>query len=383
MNRPLYDLAAEQPKHASREGHAGLWFDKFCNVWRIDNGIWTMKGSSDKDNPKLQWIKSVCGDPVGEPAQIDEYALRLVRLVKKCGGCIEALSTESRFVTGLGRSHPVENGFAWHPTLGTPFLPGSSIKGLVRAWADAELHPEKRPLERLFGHRESVGSLGFLDAIPTTPVQLEAEIITPHYAGWSKDDPPGDWRSPTPIPFLVTARKTTFLFGIMPRRAVEEDGDLNTASGWLRSALEWAGGGAKTAVGYGRFHHDDEQTRRWTRRLEDEDRHRKDAERRRRKDQARKEALKTPKGRWRLKLEGQSEAEVLDLVRIHLEKEPLTDPAERHAFVEAVFSSYADWVDSWRRGNKQDQRTSLGKKKLRERARLLANVAGEIDPHAR
>ena len=374
MKRPLYDLAAGQPTHRAREGHAGLWFDKFCNTWRIDNGVWRMKDTSDKDNPKLQWIEGVCGGPVGEPKQIEEYAWRLARLVNRRGGRIEAFTTESRFVTGLGRSHPVENGFAWHTTLGTPFLPGSSIKGLVRAWADAELRPEREPLkQRLFGHRDSVGSLCFLDAVPTRPVRLEADIMTPHHAAWSKDDPPGDWRSPTPIPFLATARKTTFLFGIAPRRAVEADGDIDTASGWLRSALEWSGGGAKTAVGYGRFQHDDEQTERWTQRLDDEDRCR-------RENEAREEAMKSPAGRWHLELKGKSEAEVLDLVRVHLEKEPLTDPIERRAFADTVLSSYADWVASWRRGNKLDERTSLGKKKLKERARLLAGAAQEVDP---
>ena len=368
MKRPLYDLAAGQLTHRAPQGHAGLWFDKFCDTWRIDNSVWTMKGTSDKDNPKLQWIKDVCGSPVGKPEQIKEYAWRLVRLVNRRGGCIEAFKTESRFVTGLGHSQPVENGLAWHPTLGTPFLPGSSIKGLVRAWAAAELGPDKGSLERLFGYRDSVGSLCFLDAVPTAPVQLEADIMTPHQAGWNKKDPPGDWRSPTPIPFLVTANQTPFLFGIVPRRAVEADGDLDTVSGWLRFALEWWGGGAKTAVGYGRFHHDGEQTRRWTQRLGDQNR-------RRREERAHKEAIKTPEGRWRLKLEGQSEAEVLDLVRVHLEKEPLTDPVERRAFADAVLSSYPDWVASWRRGNKQNQQTSLGKKKLRERARLLAGTA--------
>ena len=70
----------------------------------------------------------------------------------------------------------------------------------------------------------------------------------------------GDWRSPTPIPFLTVAQGAALLFGVVPRRALAAS-DLDTVSAWLRDALEWAGGGAKTAVGYGRFHHDEEQTR--------------------------------------------------------------------------------------------------------------------------
>ena len=63
-----------------------------------------------------------------------ESAVRMVRLVEAHGGRWRVFRTTSRFVTGLGRRHPVENGFAWHSTLGVPYLPGSSVKGMVRAW---------------------------------------------------------------------------------------------------------------------------------------------------------------------------------------------------------------------------------------------------------
>ena len=84
--------------------------------------------------------------------------------------------------------------------------------------------------------------------------------------------------------------------------------------------------------------------------------------------------MKSPEGRWRLKLQSQTEAQILDLVRIHLEKEPLEDPAERRAFADAVSST--DMVQHWRRGNKKDPRTLVGKKKLKERARLVESVHG-------
>ena len=99
-----------------------------------------------------------------------------------------------------------------------------------------------------------------MDAVPIAPVRLEADVMTPHYAGWSPDEPPGDWRSPTPIPFLDTAAETPFLFGVVPRCHDVSDDDLNSVTEWLRAALSWAGGGAKTAVGYGRFGKDDAKT---------------------------------------------------------------------------------------------------------------------------
>ena len=246
--RPLY--AGAESACRTAEGHAGLWFDKFCDQWQVKGSAWSMKWDS---NSKLRWINTVTDSTVGTQNQIDAYVSRLIGLVDSRRGRWEVYSATSRFVTGLGRSHPVENGFAWHPTLGTPYLPGSSVKGLIQAWVKAEtggkLAEEHKPL---FGDIRAAGAVCFLDAVPAAPVRLVADVMTPHYAGWSPERPPGDWLSPTPIPFLVTEKKATFLFGFVPSRETTQD-DLNQVADWLTSALEWAGGGAKTSVGYGRM----------------------------------------------------------------------------------------------------------------------------------
>lgn len=239
-----------RPDQRPTSGHAGLWFDKFCDQW---DRSWSLAGQGDV-NPKHEWIKTVTNRRVGDAGQIGEFASRLMGLAKARGGRTRVLRTSSRFVTGLGRSHPVENGFAWHPTLGTPYLPGSSVKGLVLAWAKLDAIPTPT-VERLLGSPGKAGVVCFTDAVPTEPVRLEADVMTPHYAGWTASDPPGDWRSPTPIPFLVTAGNTPFLFGLVPRLGMSND-DLDRVCAWLCSALAWEGGGAKTSVGYGRFERD-------------------------------------------------------------------------------------------------------------------------------
>ena len=359
MKRPLYEAATQQPAQLSPDGHAGLWFEKFCNQWHVDGESWKMSGEH-----KLKWIKGFADGRIGTQVQIDECAVRLMRLVTGCGGRFEVFTTESRFVTGLGRSHPVENGFAWHPTLGTPYLPGSSIKGLVRAWAKLYAAPSptcEKTLRHLLGDRDTAGSLSFMDAIPIESVQLEADVMTPHYAGWSESDPPGDWRSPVPIPFLATAPGTSLLFGLVPCRGTTKD-DLDTVLDWLHSALAWAGAGAKTAVGYGRFCHNPEATRSVEKQLAA-------AERAYREEKEQLELSKTPEGRWRLKLRGKSEALVLDLVRIHLEKEPLEYPLERRAFAQAIEET--GYRANWLKGIRNDLNTQVGKKKLKIRARLV------------
>lgn len=372
MIRPLYRAASQQSVSRGANGHAGLWFDKFCDRWRVSGGSWTMS-ADDGGNPKLDWIRSIASDrAIGDERQIHEHALRLVRLVATRGGRVAVFKTESRFVTGLGRSHPVENGFVWHPTLGAPYLPGSSIKGLVRSWVreHAEPRPVASTVNQLLGSQGKVGDVCFLDAVPTGIVQLEADMMTPHYAGWNANEPPGDWCAPNPIPFLTTAPGARFLFSVVPRR-VASTAALDALFGWLEDALAWTGGGAKVAVGYGRFRLDEGSTAEWMRRPDDEKQRRRDL-------QARKEAMATPEGRWRLQLEELNERQTLEQVRIRLEEQPIENPLERAAFAKAVVAT--GLVDHWRRGKLRDPKTGVGAKKLKERARLVDGALASSDP---
>lgn len=294
MTLPLYNSVAKNPPKLGDNGHAGLWFDKFCNQWFVEGTTWSMSSrSSDTGGPKLKWLNTLAGKSVGVQGQIEECAFRMLRLVEsRCGLCA-VFTTASRFVTGLGRSHPVENGFAWHSTLGTPYLPGSSVKGMVRVWAEQETDPRPggEELNRLLGEQNSVGNVCFLDALPIKPVRLEADVMTPHYAGWSeKDDPPGDWRSPTPIPFLATATGTSFLFGIIPLRHTSAQ-DLILVESWIQDALEWAGIGAKTAIGYGRLARDEARAHALRERLGKADQQREERVRQEMEAKAREERL--------------------------------------------------------------------------------------------
>lgn len=251
--RPLYrDLASATIRWQG--GHAGLWYDKFCDKWQRD---WSGLG----DAGKKAWIDSVTERPVGDAAQLAAQRERFSALLTHRGESPLPYRLEADFVTGLGREHPVENGFAWHHTLGTPYLPGSSVKGLVRAWAAQWAEASKATLKRIFGSEDigdtnfQVGSVIFLDALPAKPVHLKADVMTPHYGPYYRGEaPPADWHDPVPVPFLVVEAGQTFLFGVLPRRSdAASRQDCQTVKGWLEAALSWLGAGAKTAVGYGRF----------------------------------------------------------------------------------------------------------------------------------
>ena len=229
-------------------GHTGLWFDKFCDSQVAQNSEAAQK-----------WLQNFNGRIVGDKAELKSFAGRNAQLAAYCGGTTDAFVSEARFVSGMGRSHPIGNGFAFHPTLGVPYLPGSSVKGMVRAWIEQE-GVESNVIDELFGSRDRTedsatsGRICFLDATPVEPIRLEVDIMTPHYAQWTPSRPPGDWMSPVPIPFLTAAKGTAFIFSLIPVGAKLETEDLQRIRGWLQTALLWGGVGAKTAVGYGRFY---------------------------------------------------------------------------------------------------------------------------------
>jgi CRISPR-associated protein Cmr6 len=265
--RPLY-RSEDFPDEKPTEAHAGLWFDKFCDQWVVQGDRWTLREADPHaDRAELQtsgkeaWLDDFTSRPVGDSEALAEVVERRERLVDARDGWQGTLTAESRFVTGMGREHPVENGFAWHETLGTPYLPGSGLKGVLRTWATRWTETDPATVDRIFGDHDDetigVGSIVFLEAVPASPVELEVDVMTPHYQTWHQEGPPrvpADWHDPTPIPFLVTAAGSDFHFALLPR--VQNDTcrkDLDVVTEWIDDALEWLGVGAKTAVGYGRF----------------------------------------------------------------------------------------------------------------------------------
>lgn len=250
--RPLYGGARDARLNSAIVGNAGLWYDKFCDRWQ---GDWSGLG----DSGKRDWIAQIANldgttaKRVGNAALLRETTQRQQDLASARGGKCFKLATVWRFASGLGRSHPVENGFAWHHGLGTPYLPGSGVKGAMRAWAR---WTEFANIDRVFGPERgaaAAGSVIFLDALPVEPVTLDADVMTPHYGPWYQEEQtPGDWCSPVPIPFLTVGAGQTFQFALLPRTPADAS-DCAVAARLLREALEKLGAGAKTAVGYGQF----------------------------------------------------------------------------------------------------------------------------------
>lgn len=235
-------------------GNPGLWYDKFCLFWARKDDQWEFE--------KNRWVQLAASE-VGDDTVIAEYVARMTALVDNRGGMALDFYTDGRVVTGLGRRHPVENGMVWHHMLGVPYLPGSSVKGVVRAWAkwkQLEGETTEADIKRIFGDLSDLygaGSVLFFDALPTSAVRLEADVMTPHYAPYYQGhaDIPGDWYNPVPIPFLAVGAGQRFRFFLAPRcpESPQHREDVLQAKEWLVEALDVLGAGAKTALSYGRF----------------------------------------------------------------------------------------------------------------------------------
>ncbi len=260
MNAPLYNQH-QSPVAKPEQAHAGLWFERFFNGYQSD---WTLSPEA-----KQQWIKTVSG-VTGQQAQLEDFVKRQMALCQQLKGSSQLYITDWHFITGMGNSHPVENGFAWHPTLAVPYLAGSAVKGLVRAWVELNddglsESEQKARLKSWFGSEqkgdvaEQAGHFIFFDAIPDQRPSLICDIMTPHMGQWyaegDKGNPnnsqalPADWHEPIPVSFLAV-KHAQFLFSIAPRRA-EQVNELDAVFSALTQALDWLGAGAKTAAGYG------------------------------------------------------------------------------------------------------------------------------------
>nr|MDT0252060.1 type III-B CRISPR module RAMP protein Cmr6 [Endozoicomonas sp.] len=258
MPQPLYkDAACKKPV---ANFHKGLWFERFFTYSNLPGKV--------EESDKKSAIEDVRGE-AGNNGQLNRFAERQIKLVNNLDGQFQIFSLDWHFVTGMGNEHPVENGFLWHPVLGTPYLQGSSIKGLLRSWLEQN-EVSREILHQWFGSaakkpeprdkENQAGGFIFHDAIPVKSPTVAADIMTPHMGKWyekgGQNNPanqpetvPADWHNPVPVPFLVT-KDAAFLFAVSPRTQ-EMAGQMDLVMEELGNALEWLGAGAKTSVGYG------------------------------------------------------------------------------------------------------------------------------------
>jgi CRISPR-associated protein Cmr6 len=271
-----------------RGASPGLRFGMYYQGWS-DAG-----GTRQEDGAKRDAIDKACALEVADRRAMNAWNERQRQLAAPLASAGLLAEFHARavapFATGLGSEHPTENGFAFLWPYGLPYLPGSGIKGVLRAAARELGWPAAEHLS-LFGSdvpdgegaESQRGVLSFWDAMPVIEGErLRVEIMTPHQthylqpqAGGSRrddkstagSDSPHDSGNPNPIYFLSVPPRSQFVFRVscdldrLGRLAPELQQDhrwrLRLQEGF-EHAFEWLGFGAKTAVGYGAMKPDEQ-----------------------------------------------------------------------------------------------------------------------------
>lgn len=304
----------------------GMRFNMYLQVWGVDlrSGeiLWGLQDSKYETRGQERRERRVQVDnkapalnEAGRLNALDRQIMQALLARQEHGfansvapddGLIIDAQATAPFATGLGNEHPVENGFAFLYPYGLPYLPGSGVKGVLRAaarelasgeWGDPQGW-DAHAIDALFGPVTDApdddrrrGALIFWDVIPQLKGdRLHVEVMTPHQKHYYQDGKsPHDSGQPIPISFLTVPPGSGFTFHVQCDRALLsrtrpqllENGMWRTL---LRAAFEhafqWLGFGAKTSVGYGAMKADQaRQLEREARVREREERERQERER--------------------------------------------------------------------------------------------------------
>ncbi|RMD59949.1 type III-B CRISPR module RAMP protein Cmr6, partial [Candidatus Parcubacteria bacterium] len=203
--------------------HAGLWLDKFLPEQTEQGG----------ENVYTPHFSSAATIPVA-PAY-HNFFVRWEQTLKEAGARTARATTLGRLVVGLGADSVLENAITLHRTYGVPVIPGSALKGLAAAYARNHLQDEAWHVKTdqkgkiiymgeayriLFGDADSAGYVTFFDALyhpdgsPKKPLVMD--VVTVHHQGYyqDKNEPPADWDSPNPVPFVSVRDGVKFLVAL-------------------------------------------------------------------------------------------------------------------------------------------------------------------------
>jgi CRISPR-associated protein Cmr6 len=262
---PLVRAAVEPLYRDARDAHPGLLLQRGYP-----------EHDPDKADGKTAHIRRVCA--IGAS---DFYRRAYARWVRATADDTRfagtALELETRLFIGLSGSGMLETGCAIHHSYGVPYIPGSSVKGVVNAFV-RKTGLERSLCDEVFGapadpksdHRDGLaGLIAFHDTwwVPgSAATPLVEEVVTTHhleYYGTEGAVEATDLDSP--VPNAQVAVRGSFLF------TLEGPAEwLKLAVEMLEKALISRGIGAKTRAGYGLMRADELTTKHWQQTRADE-----------------------------------------------------------------------------------------------------------------
>lgn len=250
MNRWPLPKTVFQAVNNQNVDNFGLFFQKYVRY--TEN--WTLS-QQEQHSFLLECVKTIDKLQATLFPLLNCYQKRTDAIIEtiKQTQCVEKLTFEVvwRMCIGLGSGTVLEgSGMTFHPILGLPYIPGSSLKGLLRSYLvlDKNWQEDQTEYIEFFGNQDQKGGVEFLDALPVNVPKLEVDILNCHYNEYYQHNkPPGDWQNPIPVYFLTIAKGSKFQTALISKN-VES---AKKAAQYLRKAVSILGVGAKTRVGYG------------------------------------------------------------------------------------------------------------------------------------
>lgn len=133
----------------------------------------------------------------------------------------------------------------FHPIYGIPYVPSSSLKGFLRAWARKAQKVELgQLLGFLDGDEAALAAVQILDAFPTAPC-LDLDMANPQWTWKGNRVQYGT----VPHPLLSMA-EVTLKIGLV-RTSTGTKTDVGLVKDWLEQAFKSEGLGARVSAGYG------------------------------------------------------------------------------------------------------------------------------------
>jgi len=254
--------ARRKPLHNLKYGqtdHAGLWLDRYlCHQLQRDEKL---------DQKKEKPLVTLMGEATSIPATAvyQSFYARWQQLLHDLGARYRKACVLGRMAVGLGDESVLETSVALHHTYGVPVIPGSALKGMAAhcvrdrladaRWGhwEGDCFIAGDAYRVIFGDTANAGYITFFDAlyVPGSGFKGQAlwpDVITVHHPKYYRGDnePPADWDSPNPVPFLSATGSYLVALG-GPEAWVERTFEI------LGHALQEYGVGAKTSSGYGRM----------------------------------------------------------------------------------------------------------------------------------
>ena len=255
----------------SKNINFGLQFIKFVKLEVVEDVYKPKKKNQTKETDYDLFLNNYKHNTPLSEKLLKQKHIRQIQFLnafgKKYHKIVIRAKLTSRLISGLGQTHPTETGLTLDYNLGIPYLPASSIKGIVRAARRFELNSytdekidekEESRIPLWFGDQKKMGRVIFMDAYPEDVPELEADILTPHYGDYynAKDGEekwPGDWMDPNPVKFLTVSAGAVYIFRALVDKQAVDAGLLKEVKQTYQTALCDVGIGGKTAIGYGRF----------------------------------------------------------------------------------------------------------------------------------